>query len=53
MVEGDTLSLSYNPVRPERYWSDMYGLGLGDRSLFVTIWLISMVAILILILTSN
>jgi hypothetical protein len=53
MVEGDTFSLSYNPVRPERYWSDIYGLGLGDRSLLVTIWLITLVAILILVWTSS
>jgi len=35
------------------YWSDIYGQGFGDGSLLVTIWLIGMVAILILVLTSN
>ena len=53
MVEGDTFPLSYNPARPERYWSDMYGLGFGDRSLLITIWLIAMVTILILVFTSK
>jgi hypothetical protein len=53
MVEGDTFSLSYNPSRPERYWSDIYGLGFGDRSLLITFWLIGMVTILIVILTSK
>ena len=53
LAEGDTFLLSYDPARPELYWSDIYGLGFGDRSLLITFWLISMVTILILVLTSN
>ena len=53
MTEGDAFSLSYNPARPERYWSDDYGLGFGDSSLLITIWLIGLVAILFLVLTST
>jgi hypothetical protein len=53
MSEGDTFALSYNPSRPDRYWSDVYGLGLGDLSLLVTIWLIGLLVILVLVLTSG
>lgn len=53
VTEGETFSLCYNPARPERYWSDIYGLGLGDRSLLIAFWLIGFVTILILVLTSS
>jgi hypothetical protein len=53
MSEGDKFPLRYNPARPERYWSDLYGLGLGDRSLFVTLWPIALVTILILLLSDT
>jgi hypothetical protein len=53
MDEGDEFSLSYNPSKPDCYWSDLYGLGLGDHSLLVTIWLIAFVTILILVASSK
>jgi hypothetical protein len=53
MSEGDRFSLSYNPSRPESYWSDIYGLGFGDSSWLVALWVIGMVTILIVIFTSN
>ena len=49
---GDEFTLSYNPRRPKTYWSDIYGLGFGDKSLLVAGWVIGMVAILTLVLTS-
>jgi Protein of unknown function (DUF3592) len=53
MSEGDTFSLSYNPKRPERYWSDLYGLGLGELGPLLIVLLIGFVTILIQVATSK
>jgi hypothetical protein len=53
MSEGETFSLSYDSRRPKHSWSDVYGLGLGDKGLLITLWLIGLITILILVFSSK